>query len=83
MQHSVQRPWLHSPATCCCPAVLLGPANADSHCAAAGDVVGVLWHRQARSITFYKNGTELNTAFTDVAEDRLFPVVRGRGCGGL
>jgi hypothetical protein len=45
--------------------------------------VGVLWHRQERSIAFYKNGTELGTAFSDVEEDRLFPVVGGRGGWGV
>jgi hypothetical protein len=39
----------------------------------------VLWHRAARTISFYKNGAELGTPFKHVSEDKLFPMVRGKG----
>lgn len=42
---------------------------------AAGDVIGALLDRAARTITFFKNGEDLGVAFTDVSEEHLYPTV--------
>lgn len=41
----------------------------------AGDVIGALWNRIDRTISFFKNGVSLGVAFSDVPEDRLYPTV--------
>lgn len=46
-----------------------------------GDVIGVLWNRIARTISFFKNGVSLGVAFSEVAEDRLYPTVGLRTTG--
>jgi hypothetical protein len=33
-----------------------------------GDIIGVLFSRLDRSITYFKNGVQLGVAFTDVSE---------------
>jgi hypothetical protein len=40
-----------------------------------GDVIGALWNRIDRTISFFKNGVSLGVAFSDVLEDRLYPTV--------
>jgi len=46
-----------------------------------GDTVGVLLDRAERTIRFFLNGQDLGPAFTDVAEERLYPMagMRTRG----
>lgn len=45
-------------------------------CRVAGDVVGVLFNRVERCISFVKNGIDLGVAFADVPlEERLYPCI--------
>lgn len=41
----------------------------------AGDVIGALLNRAEQTISYYKNGIELGTAFQHVMEERLYPCV--------
>lgn len=38
-------------------------------------MIGALWNRIDRTISFFKNGVSLGVAFSDVPEDRLYPTV--------
>lgn len=40
-----------------------------------GDVIGALLNRAEHTISYFKNGIDLGTAFTDVSEDKLYPCV--------
>lgn len=48
---------------------------------ATGDVIGCLWNRIERTISFYKNGISLGVAFYEVAEEKLYPTVGLRTTG--
>jgi len=41
----------------------------------SGDVIGALFNRPERTISFYKNGLCLGVAFDQVAEERLYPCI--------
>lgn len=41
----------------------------------------MLWNRIARTISFFKNGVSLGVAFSEVAEDRLYPTIGLRTTG--
>ncbi|BDA41395.1 Ran-binding protein 9 [Coccomyxa sp. Obi] len=40
-----------------------------------GDVIGALLNRAEHTISYFKNGIDLGTAFTDVSEEKLYPCV--------
>ena len=41
----------------------------------AGDIIGAILNKAQRTISFTKNGLDLGTAFSNVSEEVLYPIV--------